>query len=129
MLRTKLKKVQVELDEDRNNSTLREIEIVFNSVYREAALDEERDDIGNEFHDEEVTERFVDHFQSFLRTSKQTFPIDMPEDLFKNKVNPKSALHMIKEVFKDEVKVALFDIEDDKAPRPDGFTSKFFKAS
>nr|GEW33316.1 hypothetical protein [Tanacetum cinerariifolium] len=59
----------------------------------------------------------------------KTFPIDMPEDLFKNKVDPESALHMIREVSKYEVKVTLFDIKDDKAPRPDGFTSKFFKAS
>ncbi|GJW82362.1 hypothetical protein Tco_0146337 [Tanacetum coccineum] len=43
--------------------------------------------------------------------------------LFKNKVDAESALHMIREVSNEEIKVALFDIKDDKAPRPDGFTS------
>lgn len=27
----------------------------------------------------------------------------------------------------EEIKEALFDIGDDKSPRPDGYTSKFFK--
>ncbi|GJY20303.1 RNA-directed DNA polymerase, eukaryota, reverse transcriptase zinc-binding domain protein [Tanacetum coccineum] len=88
---------------------------VHESAYKEAALDEER--------------VLKQKSKSFLGNSEQTFPIDMPEDLFKNKVDPKSALHTIREVSKDEVKVSLFDIKDDKAPGPDGFTSKFFKAS
>ncbi|GKE33307.1 hypothetical protein Tco_1452629, partial [Tanacetum coccineum] len=29
----------------------------------------------------------------------------------------------------DQDKAALFSMDDDKAPRPDGFSSKFFKAS
>ncbi|GKE32650.1 hypothetical protein Tco_1451972, partial [Tanacetum coccineum] len=55
---------------------------VHESAYKEAALDEEigrknrsriiyvQDDMGNEFYDEEVAERFVDHFQSFLGNSE-----------------------------------------------------------
>ncbi|GKE66987.1 hypothetical protein Tco_1521148, partial [Tanacetum coccineum] len=121
MLRTELKKVQVVLDEDLNNSTLKEIEIVFNKAYREATLDEER------ILKQKAKVNWLK--DSFLGTFEEIFPIDMAEDQFKNKVNPKSALHMTREVSKDEVKVALFDIEDDKALRPDGFTSKFFKAS
>ncbi|GKC59662.1 RNA-directed DNA polymerase, eukaryota, reverse transcriptase zinc-binding domain protein, partial [Tanacetum coccineum] len=36
---------------------------------------------------------------------------------------------MIRDVTDDETKKALFDIDDNKAPGPDGFTSKFFKKS
>ncbi|GKC22137.1 RNA-directed DNA polymerase, eukaryota, reverse transcriptase zinc-binding domain protein [Tanacetum coccineum] len=39
----------------------------------------------------------------------------------------KDSNEMIKKVSKREVKKALFDIEDEKAPGPDRFTSKFFK--
>ena len=34
---------------------------------------------------------------------------------------------MIRDVTENEINMALFDIYDDKAPVPDGFTSKFFK--
>ncbi|GJS50787.1 hypothetical protein Tco_0624149 [Tanacetum coccineum] len=57
------------------------------------------------------------------------FPVDIPEDLLKKKVDPENALYMIRDVSNEEIKVVLFDIEDDKAPGPDGFTSKFFKDS
>nr|GFC99547.1 putative RNA-directed DNA polymerase, eukaryota, reverse transcriptase zinc-binding domain protein [Tanacetum cinerariifolium] len=34
---------------------------------------------------------------------------------------------MIREVSEQEIKDALFSIEDDKSPGPDGFTAAFFK--
>ncbi|GJR47914.1 RNA-directed DNA polymerase, eukaryota, reverse transcriptase zinc-binding domain protein [Tanacetum coccineum] len=88
-----------------------------------------KDDLGNEFHDDDVAWKFVSHFQTFLGSCDEIFPIEMLEDLFVKKVDAESALHMVKEVSRDEIKIALFDIKDDKAPGPDGFTSKFFKAS
>ncbi|KAL0291800.1 UNVERIFIED_CONTAM: hypothetical protein Sangu_3260900 [Sesamum angustifolium] len=36
---------------------------------------------------------------------------------------------IIRPVTTDEVKIAFFDIEEDKAPGPDGFSSGFFKAA
>ena len=36
---------------------------------------------------------------------------------------------MIREVSNDEIKLALDDIDSNKAPGPDGFSSQFFKAS
>ncbi|GJR74108.1 hypothetical protein Tco_0086473 [Tanacetum coccineum] len=40
-----------------------------------------------------------------------------------------SALNMVRDVTNKEIKTAMFDIGDDKAPGPDGFTSTFFKKS
>ncbi|GKC88484.1 RNA-directed DNA polymerase, eukaryota, reverse transcriptase zinc-binding domain protein [Tanacetum coccineum] len=37
------------------------------------------------------------------------------------------ACRMIGEITDDEIKAAMFDIDDNKAPGPDGFTAKFFK--
>ncbi|GKC52243.1 RNA-directed DNA polymerase, eukaryota, reverse transcriptase zinc-binding domain protein [Tanacetum coccineum] len=49
------------------------------------------------------------------------------EDLFSNVLSNDEAEEMIKEVSDKEIKVALFDIGDNKAPGPDGFSSVFFK--
>ncbi|GJW38987.1 replication protein A 70 kDa DNA-binding subunit B [Tanacetum coccineum] len=40
-------------------------------------------------------------------------------------VKDQEVLEMIKEVTNDEIKAAIFDIEDNKAPGSDGFTAKF----
>lgn len=36
---------------------------------------------------------------------------------------------MIREVSCEEIRAALFDVGDDKAPSPDGYSSKFFKVA
>ncbi|CAH1428815.1 unnamed protein product [Lactuca virosa] len=36
---------------------------------------------------------------------------------------------MVRDVSYEEIKIALFDIEDDKAPGPDGYSAKFFKVA
>nr|GEV53770.1 hypothetical protein [Tanacetum cinerariifolium] len=75
MLRTKLKKVQVELDEERVLKQKAKVNWLTNSGHNSAYFHNTlkgrknrsmimcvQDDMGNEFHDEEVVERFVDHF-------------------------------------------------------------------
>ena len=47
--------------------------------------------------------------------------------IFVNKVSTTEAEVMIRDITDEEIKMALFDIDDNKAPDPDGFTSKFFK--
>ncbi|GJQ98465.1 RNA-directed DNA polymerase, eukaryota, reverse transcriptase zinc-binding domain protein [Tanacetum coccineum] len=127
-LRDELKKVQTELDKDPHNVKLKEDEIVFNNAYREALLDEEKV-LKQKTKDDEVAGQFVSHFQSFLGTCDEVFPIEEPDELFINKMDPEIALTMIRDVSDDEIRVALHDIDDNKAPGPDGFTSRFFKAS
>lgn len=47
--------------------------------------------------------------------------------LFENVLSEEEANYMIQKVTDQEVKTAMFDIEDEKAPGPDGFTTKFYK--
>ncbi|GJT00726.1 RNA-directed DNA polymerase, eukaryota, reverse transcriptase zinc-binding domain protein [Tanacetum coccineum] len=47
--------------------------------------------------------------------------------VFSTKLNHEEAMEMIKEVTDSEIKNALFDIGDNKAPGPDGYNSTFFK--
>lgn len=88
-----------------------------------------KDDMGREYTDEDIASVFVSHFQEFLGNCEDVFPIDEPDVLFNKCLDTENALHLIKEVSDEEIKIALFDIDDGKAPGPDGFTSKFFKAS
>ncbi|GKA65309.1 RNA-directed DNA polymerase, eukaryota, reverse transcriptase zinc-binding domain protein [Tanacetum coccineum] len=87
------------------------------------------DDVGIVFYNDDVAPIFVDHFESFFGTCEKTFPVEDPDGLFIKKIDVVSALYMVRDVSNDEIKAALFDIDDNKAPRPDGFTSRFFKAS
>ncbi|GJY18130.1 RNA-directed DNA polymerase, eukaryota, reverse transcriptase zinc-binding domain protein [Tanacetum coccineum] len=166
-LRAELKKVQSDLDKDPYNARLKEDEMILNSAYKNAVLDEENvlkqktkvewlregdhnsayfhnllkgrfnksrivsveDNMGKTWYEEEVAQAFVDHFQSFLGTCDEIFPVEDPDILFQKKMDADIALHMVRVVSDDEVKAALFDINDQKAPALDGFTSRFFKAS
>ncbi|GJT12741.1 RNA-directed DNA polymerase, eukaryota, reverse transcriptase zinc-binding domain protein [Tanacetum coccineum] len=66
---------------------------------------------------------------NFLGTCDEVFPIEDLDRLFDKKLSGESALFMIRDITDDEIKDALRDIDDNKALGPDGFTSKFFKAS
>lgn len=79
----------------------------------------ERDDAGVQF---------VKHFENVLGSSSDVVPLINPESLFHKKVSKEEGCAMLRPVTKEEIKDALFDIDDDKALGPDGFSSKFFKA-
>ncbi|GKA98433.1 RNA-directed DNA polymerase, eukaryota, reverse transcriptase zinc-binding domain protein [Tanacetum coccineum] len=53
--------------------------------------------------------------------------LDLDGSMFSNKIESQVAWNMITEVSYIEIKEAIFDINDNKAPGPDGFTAKFFK--
>lgn len=48
--------------------------------------------------------------------------------MFTKRLAPNISTHMIRQITKEEIKEAMFDIGDDKSPGPDGFTSAFFKS-
>nr|GEW60201.1 RNA-directed DNA polymerase, eukaryota, reverse transcriptase zinc-binding domain protein [Tanacetum cinerariifolium] len=78
----------------------------------------------------DIVDQFVKHFEGFLGISPEVAKFS-EEDclLFEKKASSEDAEIMIKDISNDEIKKALFDIEDNKAPRPDEFTSRFFKKS
>ncbi|XP_035834035.1 uncharacterized protein LOC118482599 [Helianthus annuus] len=54
-------------------------------------------------------------------------PLEDPDSLFVNKLDTNMALAMVSNFSKEEVKEAMFQINDEKAPGPDGYSAKFFK--
>nr|GEW33814.1 hypothetical protein [Tanacetum cinerariifolium] len=95
--------VQKALDRDSYNNTLREEEAMYVQAFNDANIDEE-------------------HFL------KQKTKIEWLEvGLFDKKVSAISNNIMTRQVTKDEIKKAMFDIGDDKSPGPDGYTSLFFE--
>lgn len=77
----------------------------------------------------DATNLFVSHFQNFLGTQDDVYMIEDARSLFIKKLDMDKAVDLIKPVTDDEIKKAIFSIDDNKASGPDGFTSKFFKAA
>ncbi|GKD17075.1 hypothetical protein Tco_1206233 [Tanacetum coccineum] len=163
-LRTKLDEVQIALDKDPHNVTLREEEAVYLTAFHEAKSDEERflkqkakvewlevgDSNSAYFHksiksqnqrsridvirnadDVEVTcslvpTVFVEHYEAFLGTQMQCSDLDTT-GLFTKQVSNVARDNMVRPITNDEIKKAMFNIGDDKAPGPDGYTLVFFK--
>nr|GEU39736.1 hypothetical protein [Tanacetum cinerariifolium] len=73
-----------------------------------------------------VPDVFVSHYEQFLGSSTDCNILN-EEGLFSNKVQADIASNMVRDVTNDEIKAAMFDIGDDRAPGPDGYTSVFFK--
>ncbi|GKF09071.1 hypothetical protein Tco_0043295, partial [Tanacetum coccineum] len=69
---------------------------------------------------------FVAHYENFLGSSTGCDDLDT-NGLFVKKVTDSANTSMVAPVTNDEIKRAMFDIGDDKAPGPDGYTSAFFK--
>ncbi|GJZ76220.1 RNA-directed DNA polymerase, eukaryota, reverse transcriptase zinc-binding domain protein [Tanacetum coccineum] len=86
------------------------------------------DDYGNVFYNDDMAAKFVEHFQNFFGKCDKVYPIEDHGNLFTKKIDLVTAMELIKPVFDEEIKMALFDIDDNKASGPNGSTSKFFKS-
>ncbi|GJT28124.1 hypothetical protein Tco_0908399 [Tanacetum coccineum] len=64
---------------------------------------------------------------NFLGSSYHVQDIISSETLFRRKLSPDVADKMISSISDAEIKRSMFDIDDSKAPGPDGFTTAFFK--
>ncbi|GJW07257.1 RNA-directed DNA polymerase, eukaryota, reverse transcriptase zinc-binding domain protein, partial [Tanacetum coccineum] len=76
----------------------------------------------------QVAEQFVNHFQNFLGIASSVQNFDMGS-LNSKAVCDEDAQRMIMNVSEEEIKDALFDICDNKAPGPDGYSAKFYKSA
>ncbi|XP_021970148.1 uncharacterized protein LOC110865195 [Helianthus annuus] len=80
------------------------------------------------FEGENVSKAIVTHYEKFLG-SEDAIAIRPTQELFSKRLNDDDALHMIRPVMSQEVKLAMFSIGNDKAPGPDGFSAAFFKSA
>nr|GEV47968.1 hypothetical protein [Tanacetum cinerariifolium] len=87
------------------------------------------DDAVNTFYGDDVPAKFMEHFTNFFGADYYVFPIEDCYGLFTKKLDPRVASSIIRHVLDEEIKVAMFDIKDDKAAGPDGFTLKSFDES
>ncbi|XP_052199142.1 uncharacterized protein LOC127806110 [Diospyros lotus] len=79
----------------------------------------------------EVANVLVFYFHNLYRPSSWNSPLN-PIDVapfIDKRLDQDQWAGLIAEVSAEEVKAALFSMGDDKAPEPDGFTSKFYKKS
>ncbi|GKB62983.1 putative RNA-directed DNA polymerase [Tanacetum coccineum] len=83
----------------------------------------------NFFSGPKVGLQFVNHFEKVLGRRDEVDLIMDPDHLFVNKISPLDVECLVRPISDAEIKSALFSMEDDKAPGPDGFSSKIFKSS
>nr|GEW70183.1 hypothetical protein [Tanacetum cinerariifolium] len=58
-----------------------------------------------------------------------TLKMDGRQDIFTNRIKPEEALRMVRPISDSEIKNAMFEIKDSKAPGLDGYTSRFYKSA
>ncbi|GKF72751.1 hypothetical protein Tco_0208865, partial [Tanacetum coccineum] len=73
-----------------------------------------------------VPEVFVNHYEEFLGNHSVCDDLNI-DGLFHSKVSDQSCLSMVRDITNNEIKNAMFNVGDDRAPRPDGYASTFFK--
>nr|GEV58111.1 hypothetical protein [Tanacetum cinerariifolium] len=73
-----------------------------------------------------VPEVFISHYEHFLGTSMKCNELNV-EGLFSKSISATTSSNMVRDITNDEIKAAMFDIDDEKASGPDGYTSAFFK--
>ncbi|GJY54986.1 RNA-directed DNA polymerase, eukaryota, reverse transcriptase zinc-binding domain protein [Tanacetum coccineum] len=111
-------------DGDRNSSYFHKVlkgKLNRSKIYTDMGTD------GSIYENDQVGVQFVKHFESFLGSTSIAANMEDSDAYLFNKIDANNAEFMSKDVTKEEIKRVVFDIDDSKAPGPDGFTSKFFK--
>nr|GEW37812.1 hypothetical protein [Tanacetum cinerariifolium] len=138
-LKKKLNEVQSKIDGDPHNRALREMGVDVLKEYYVALEDEEKllingsivgeiwSDDNVRYSGDQIPSQFVNHFKNFFRVQSNKECLELDNILFSKKISDQETMSMIKEVTNEEVKASIFIIDDNKAPRLDGFTSKFYK--
>ncbi|GJX55885.1 RNA-directed DNA polymerase, eukaryota, reverse transcriptase zinc-binding domain protein [Tanacetum coccineum] len=85
------------------------------------------DERGNKYEGKVMAEQFINHFKEFLSARRGTVPLEDFEGLFGTRLNEKEAADMICAISDKEIKEAMFDIGENKAPGSDGYSFVFFK--
>nr|GEZ48049.1 hypothetical protein [Tanacetum cinerariifolium] len=75
---------------------------------------------GKKYDGDDIASKFVEQFRNFLGFEDEVIPIDNLDGLFIKKLDSQCAANMIRPVLNDEIKHAMFSIEDDKAAGSDG---------
>ncbi|GJX51879.1 RNA-directed DNA polymerase, eukaryota [Tanacetum coccineum] len=101
-LKAAVKKIQITIDNDPHNKSLRDEESMILKAYMEAVVDEEK--------------------LLFQKCKVKWLAYGDKNNYFFHK-----ACNMVMDVTDKEVKDAMFGIDDNKAPGPDGFSAKFLK--
>ncbi|KAL2223560.1 UNVERIFIED_CONTAM: hypothetical protein Sindi_3084800, partial [Sesamum indicum] len=80
---------------------------------------------------EEIINEFVCYYQNLLGGNRRQIALDIGflRPWARHILSNEEAGHLILAFTPDDVKQAVFDIADDKAPGPDGYSSGFFKAA
>ncbi|XP_011101993.1 uncharacterized protein LOC105180023 [Sesamum indicum] len=79
----------------------------------------------------EVAQEFVSYYQNLLGGTRQRLTVDIRylRPWARHCITDEEASHLLLPFSPDDVKQAVFDIAEDKAPGPDGYSSGFFKAA
>lgn len=83
---------------------------------------------GIQLMNEDMNDHFVSFYKKLLGSKDDCDRMYGLED-WCSKVQQNKISDLIKEVSDEEIKLAMFNIGDDKAPGPDGYTSCFFKSA
>nr|GFB32516.1 hypothetical protein [Tanacetum cinerariifolium]GFB53287.1 hypothetical protein [Tanacetum cinerariifolium] len=121
-LKAKLQTIQKDIDKDPTNKSLRAegIEVLKWRLNKNRIMYVCAED-GKRYDNCEVAEQFGKHFEGFLGINPEV--TKMKEDdgvLFDRRISMEEANLMIREIQDDEIKKALFGIDDNKAPGPHG---------
>ncbi|XP_011101873.1 uncharacterized protein LOC105179912 [Sesamum indicum] len=79
----------------------------------------------------EVAHEFISYFQNLLGGTRRQVTVDIRylRPWARHCITDEEASHLLLPFSPDDVKQAVFDIAEDKAPGPDGYSSGYFKAA